>query len=154
MQGVRDEVQDILYQLLKMCNPGTHDEKQAVLSQLQNPNPCSKPEAALNELQRFWAAARRCHTLRMQCPDVSILYTAMRSIFSAVFEGADENLRMRWICLENAHNLPQVVTFASMKKVAEFAEGELAFMALQGGKTGNPVLPLTTNQKRQEVQKK
>ena len=84
VQGVRDEVQDILYQLMKTCHPGTPDEKQAVISQLQSPNACSRPDTALNELQRFWAAARRCHALKMQFPDVSILYTAMTSIFTAV----------------------------------------------------------------------
>ena len=35
VQGVRDEVQDILYQLTKMCHPGTPDEKQAVIGQFQ-----------------------------------------------------------------------------------------------------------------------
>ena len=44
--------------------------------------------------------------------------------------------------LQSSLNLPQVITHASMKKVAEFAEGELAFMALQSSKTGNPGLPL------------
>eukprot|EP00959_Pyramimonas_sp_CCMP1952_P060643 1266557-Pyramimonas_sp.AAC.1 len=41
-----------------------------------------------------------------------------------------------------------------MRKVAEFAEGELSYLALQGKSTGNPGLPLTESQKRQETQKK
>lgn len=80
-QGMRDEVCDVLYLLLKTCCSGAADEKQAVLRQLQNPTPCSKPESALNELQRFWAASRRCHQLGMSFPDLTVLYTALRSIF-------------------------------------------------------------------------
>ena len=51
MQGLKDEVQDILFLILKTCRPGAADEKSAVLKQLTNPTPCSKPESALNELQ-------------------------------------------------------------------------------------------------------
>ena len=109
-------MQDILFMLLKISTAGAHDEKAAVLAQLQNPNPCGKADAALAELQRFWAAARRCNALRMQPPDPSILYTSLRSIFSKVRETADDNLRLRWICLENSLNLPQVVTIQAMKK--------------------------------------
>ena len=54
-------------------------------------------------------------------------------MFTAVFEQSGDNLRLRWIMLQNSLNLPQVIDHASMKKVAEFAEGELAFMALQSG---------------------
>eukprot|EP00959_Pyramimonas_sp_CCMP1952_P304898 6381430-Pyramimonas_sp.AAC.1 len=58
VQGICDETQDILYLVLKTCCPGAAGEKSAVLKQLTNPTPCSKPESALAELQRFWAAAR------------------------------------------------------------------------------------------------
>ena len=102
----------------------------------------------------IWAAARLCHALNMQFPDVSILYTAMTSIVSAVFGNVDDNMRLRWITVHNSLNLPQVVTVPNMKTVAEFAERELACMALHGGRTGNPGLPLTGNQKRQDAQKK
>ena len=87
VQGQRDECQDILFLIFKACMPGAADEKTSVLQLLQNPTPCSKPESALNEIQRFWAAARRCQELSMAPPDVTILYTACRSIFSNVFIG-------------------------------------------------------------------
>ena len=42
VQGVRDEVCDILYLLQKSCYPGVAGEKQAFLKHLQTPQPCSK----------------------------------------------------------------------------------------------------------------
>ena len=147
-------MQDVLYLLLKVCSPGAADEKSAVLKQLTDPAPCSKPESALNELQKFWAAARRCRELEMAAPDVTVLYTALRSIFSNVFAQAGSNLQLRWMNLENNLNLPHVVTFESMREVAKFAEGELSFLALQGSRSGNPGLPLTESQKKHEAQKK
>ena len=83
-QGFRDEVQDILYLVLKTCCLGAADEKAAIRKHLQNPAPCSKPESALNELQRYWAAARRCNELQMAFPDLTVIYTAIRSIFRCV----------------------------------------------------------------------
>ena len=41
-----------------------------------------------------------------------------------------------------------------MQEVARFDEGELSYLVTQGTKTGNPGLPLTDNQKRQEATKK
>ena len=84
VQGMRDEVADILFLVLKTCCPGAADEKAAVLRQLQNPTPCSKAESALNELQRFWASARRCQQLGMSFPDTTVLYAGFRSIFRRV----------------------------------------------------------------------
>ena len=82
-QGIQDEVQDVFFALLKLCHPGAQDEKQAIFNLLQNPNPCSKAETALGELQRWISAARRMHAQKMSPPDVTILYTAMTSIFSS-----------------------------------------------------------------------
>ena len=154
VQGQRDECQDILFLIFKACMPGAADEKTSVLQLLQNPTPCSKPESALNEIQRFWAAARRCQELRMAPPDGTILYTAFRSIFSNVFIGAGSNLQLRWMNLENNLSLPHIVSLESMQEVARFVEGELSYLVTQGTKTGNPGLPLTDNQKRQEATKK
>ena len=82
------------------------------------------------------------------------MYTALRSIFSNVFTGADENLKLRWMILENNLHLPHVITLEAMREVARFAEGELSYLAMQGSKTLNPGLPLTDSQRRQESQKK
>ena len=87
VQGVRDEVQDILFLVLKLCCPGAADEKAAVLKLLTDPQPCSRADTALNELQKYWASARRCRQLGVTFPDVSILYTVMRSIFGCFRAG-------------------------------------------------------------------
>ena len=58
-------------------------------------------------------------------------------------------MELRWTCLEKSLMLPHVITLESMKQVADFAEGELSCMALQGSKSGNPGLPLTDQQKTQ-----
>ena len=79
----RDEFADSLFLVLKTCCPGAADEKAAVLRQLQNPTPCSKAESALNELQRFWASARRCQQLGMSFPDITVLYAGFRSMLQA-----------------------------------------------------------------------
>ena len=63
-------------------------------------------------------------------------------------------MKLRWMCLENSLNLPHAITLESMKQVANFAEGELSYMALQGSKSGNPGLPLTDQQKTQIDNKK
>ena len=52
VQGVRDEVQDILFMILKACCPGIADEKSEVLRQVTDPTLCSKAETALNEPQK------------------------------------------------------------------------------------------------------
>ena len=56
--------------------------------------------------------------------------------------------------MENSLNLPRVIALGPMKQVANFAEGELSYMALQGSKSGNPGLPLTDQQKTQIDNKK
>ena len=55
---------------------------------------------------------------------------------------------------QNELNLPAVITHDKLKQVMIFAEGELSYLALHGTKTGNPGLPLTGNQKRQQGEKK
>ena len=152
--GVEDECQDILYMLNKTCMPGAADEKSAVLKQLQDPVPCSKAESALGEIQRFWQAGRRCKELGMSPPDISVLYTAFRSIFSNVLATAGSNLQLRWMNLENKLNLPYMITHEAMYEVASFVEGELGFLVTTGSKSSNPGLPLTDNQKRAEAQHK
>ena len=154
MQDIEDECQDIVYLLTKACMPGAADEKSAVLKMLQDPTPCSRAESALAEVQRFWSAGRRCRELGMSAPDVSVLYTAFRSIFSNVLAGANSNLQLRWMNLENDLGLPHVITIEKMYRVAEFVDGELAFLITQGTRSNNPGLPLTDNQKRQETQTK
>eukprot|EP00975_Prorocentrum_lima_P057302 12018417-Prorocentrum_lima.AAC.1 len=67
----------------------------------------------------------------MAFPDVTVLYTGFRSIFSYVLLNADDKLRLRWVSVENSVNLPSVVSFQSMREVATFVEGELSFLALQ-----------------------
>ena len=121
VQGVRDEVQDMLYMVLKLACSGAAEEKMSPLKHLQDPTPCSKAESALNEIQRFWATARRVRALGMSFPDVTVLYTAFRSICSNVFTNAGDNLRLRWMQLENDFGLPQVVTFDAMQRAAQFA---------------------------------
>ena len=154
MQDIEDECQDIIYLLTKSCMPGAADEKSAVLKMLQDPTPCSKAESALAEVQRFWSAGRRCRELGMSAPDVTVLYTAFRSIFSNVLAAANSNLQLRWMNLENDLGLPHVITIEKMYRVAEFVDGELSFLITQGTKSNNPGLPLTDNQKRQETQTK
>ena len=56
--------------------------------------------------------------------------------------------------LENDLGLPHVITIEKMYRVAEFVDGELAFLITQGTRSNNPGLPLTDNQKRQETQTK
>ena len=90
----------------------------------------------------------------MAPPDVTILYIAFRIIFSNVFIGAGSNLQLRWMSLENNFSLPQVVSLAKIQEVSQFVDGELSYLVIQGTKTGNPGLPLTDNQKRQEATKK
>ena len=90
----------------------------------------------------------------MSAPDVTVLYTAFRSIFSNVLAAANSNLQLRWMNLENDLGLPHVITIEKMYRVAEFVDGELSFLITQGTKSNNPGLPLTDNQKRQETQTK
>ena len=153
-QGVKDECQDILCMLFKSCMPGAADEKIAVLKMLQNPTPCSTAETALNEMQRFWSAGRRFQELNMAPPDVTVPYTAFRSIFSDVLTSAGSNLRLRWMNLENVSNLFHIISIESMYEVAKFADGELPCLVTLGTNTGNPGLPLTDSRKRQEAEKK
>eukprot|EP00975_Prorocentrum_lima_P065648 12904641-Prorocentrum_lima.AAC.1 len=64
-------------------------------------------------------------------PDVTALYTGFRSIFSHVLANADDDLRLRWMTLENSLNLPYIVSFPSMRQVARLVQGELSYLVLQ-----------------------
>ena len=99
-------------------------------------------------------AHRRCIRLGMQPPDVTLLYTAYTSISSGVLAQADEGLRPRWINLQNQWDLPRVITWPAFRAVGQFIEGELGHLALHSSGSGNPGLPLTDAQKKQEAQKK
>ena len=151
---VRYEAQDLMFLLLKQASPGAQEEKAEVNRRLNNPQPCSKAQSALNEILRWKNAHRRCLRLGMQPPDVTLLYTAYTSISSGVLAQADEGLRHRWINLQNQWDLPRVITWPAFRAVGQFIEGELGHLALHGSGSGNPGLPLTDAQKKQEAQKK
>ena len=52
----------------------------------------------------------------MALSDLTVLHTAIRSIFSGVVEHVEDNLKLRWMMLENELNLPMVITVESMKR--------------------------------------
>ena len=91
----------------------------------------------------------------MAFPDLTIMYAAVRSIFSNCFSGAtDQNLQLRWMNKENDLNLPRVITFEAMHEVVTFATGELQNLVIHGNKGSNPGLPLTDAQKKADAIKK
>ena len=123
-QSIEDECQDILYLLTKACRPGAAGDKQSILNLFTNPNFRSRPEAAQAEMQRWWQAGRRCRELSIAAPDVTLLYAGFRSIFHNLLCGANQNLQMRLINLENDLGLSHVVTLEKLFRVADFAEGK------------------------------
>ena len=76
----------------------------------------------------------------------------MESIFSVVFDKAEPLLNMRWLTLKNNLGLPYIVNANTLMTVAQFAEAELGALALHGGSSLNPGLPLTENQKQRQNQ--
>ena len=80
-------------------------------------------------------------------------YMALESIFSLVFEKADQQLNLRWVTLKNELGLPHQITLTIMTRVPAFAEQELGALALQPNANHNTGLPLTDNQKARAAQK-
>ena len=81
---------------------------------------------------------------------------ALESIFSAVFEKADQQLHLRWVSLKNELGLPHHINLTTLSKVVAFVEQELGALALQpnsnlntGPHTGPPP---TDNQKARSNQ--
>ena len=124
MAGVVLSVSQCLFRLMRLMAPGSLDEKDLVLKQLQSPKPCRSAAAALTELSAWMQAARRIRELGLAPPDVSLLYRGARSIYSAVLEQVgDESLKLRWQLLEGSTGDPHVLTLEGLKTINAFAVG-------------------------------
>ena len=153
-QGQVDPSHVVLFYLMKTFAPGGAEEKNQLHSKILNPNPCSNPRAAQVEYLRWKDNLKRYRELKCSPPDLTMAYSAMESIFSAVFDKAEAQLNHRWVELRNRLGLPYRITIDSMEKVGEFAEYELSAMVLHGGTGLNTGLPLTGNQKFQLQQQR
>ena len=153
-QGQVDPSHVVLFYLMKTFAPGGAEEKTQLHSKILNPNPCSHPRAAQVEYLRWQDNLRRYRELKCSPPDLTMAYTAMESIFSTVFDKADNQLNHRWVELRNKLGIPHLITMEAMQKVAEFAEYELSALVLHGGTGLNTGLPMTANQKAQLQQQR
>ena len=132
--------------VIKQCAPGNADEQIAVNANILNPHCCSNAKAAQIELLKWKENVRRLAELNKAPPDILLCYRGMESIFSAVFDKADQMLQQKWITLKIRLDLPHNVTMQAMAEVSAFADAELGAMILQGHSQLNPGLPLTENQ--------
>ena len=146
-QGKKDASHALLFYIMKVFAPGNADEKCSLLSSILNPNVCTNPAAAQNELLRWKQGIRRCMELGGAPPDLTLAYRAMESIFSVIFEKAEPGLHLRYHMLKNSLGLPYQITVEAMWRVHDFAEAELGALVLSGGTSQSTGLPLTENQK-------
>ena len=146
--GMDDRVVDILYKLLKMMKPGSLEEQDHLLKRLTTPDPCSKPQTALKELFKWYAAVQRCQELHVTLPGVELLYRGARSIYGSIFDDNDDfSLRLRWTQHEQSFGFPHRLTHEGLKGINEFAQGELTALVTSGRQTANTSLPLTDTQR-------
>ena len=93
---------------IKHVAPGGADEKVALQGIILNPHACSVAKSAQNELLKWKEAIRRSAELGCQSPDILLVYRAMESIFSPVFDKAEPLLQARWVNLRNELGLPHI----------------------------------------------
>ena len=72
--GLDDRCVDILFKLLKTMKPGSLEEQDHLLKRLTTPDPCSKPQAALKGLYKWYAAIQRCGELNVTLPGIEMFY--------------------------------------------------------------------------------
>ena len=81
------------------------------------------------------------------------MYVGVRSIFGSIFEQSENlSLAMRFAALEQSHGFPHQFTVSGMEAIIQFAQGELAVLALNPKTGGNPTLPLTDHQRERNKQ--
>ena len=106
VSGVNPRVVNVIFQLMKIMQPGSMDEQDQIQKIPTSPNPCREPAAALKELRRWFAALKRAVDIGMTLPGLDPLYRGARSIYSAAFEGDDFGLRLRWTSIEQQCGYP------------------------------------------------
>jgi hypothetical protein len=147
-----DDTQVVLFLVAKLCGPGSGEEKINLLESVNNPNVCSFAPAAQKELLKWKENLNRCVELNIQPSDPLLLYRAMESIFSHVFDRADSTLNFRWLQLRSDLGLPTNINFEVISRVCEWTEAELGTLVVLGG-NANTGLPLTANQAAQQKQR-
>ena len=85
--GTPIRVVDLIFKLLQLIKPGSLEEKDTMLKQLNSPNPCVQPTSASKELRRWFTALERCAALGYHFLDM--LYRGARSIYSSIFDNTD-----------------------------------------------------------------
>ena len=105
-QGYSDASHVIVFYVIKQFAPGNADEQIAVNANILNPHCCSQPRAAPLELLKRKENVRRLAELDKSPPDLLLCYRGMESIFSAVFDKADQMLQSKWIALKIKLDLP------------------------------------------------
>ena len=123
-QNIIDPSHMVLFCIMKLFAPGSADEKAQLMASLQNPHVCTNARAAMTELLRWKAGAKRIHQLGLIAPDISQTYPAMVSIFGEVFDRAEPQLNLKWVQLKNVLGLPHKVDLNTMEQIARFAEVE------------------------------
>ena len=149
--GLLVSVHGMLCDLFKVYQPGGLPEKQDVLKKLTSPNVCSNPATALNELRNWQAAIRRADEIGMAYPDTGALFMAVVSIYKNVFEALSTNLFLmhKWAAIYNEVDPQQGnnVTLDDIKKLNDFAQGELYALSISNESAASTGLPLTETEK-------
>ena len=88
----------------------------------------------------------RACDIGMSLPSIELLYRGARSIYSAVFEGDDFGLRLRWTGVEQEGGYPHRLTHGGLKAINSFAGAALSAMQISGRRGATTALPLTETQ--------
>ena len=151
--GQVDESHLVLFWVLKQFVPGGIEEQLALIQCVRNPKCCYNARPAQLELMRWKESIRRMIDLELPPIPLFEAYMALSSIFSGVFEKADQQLNLRWVQLQNDLGLPHQISGMTLTKVSAFAEQELGALALLPNANSNTGLPFTDNQKAHPAQK-
>ena len=116
--GCVDQSHLVIFWVLKQFMPGGPEEQPALIQQVRNPKCCANSKTAQIELLRWKESVRRMIELRL--PPLPLLesYGALESIFSAVFEKADQQLNLRWVSLKNELGLPHHIALTTLMRVS------------------------------------
>ena len=156
--GVSARVMDMLFIVLKSAQPGGLQEREQLREQLENPQPCQKPESCLRGLRKWYSVMARASVLQMQLPPTEHLIRGAMSLYDSVFNEqptASLQTKLEYMKIKEKHGYPYKFTLAFLREQNKFAEDNLADMVQKANESTSMALPLglTPQQKAQQADK-
>ncbi|CAE8608313.1 unnamed protein product [Polarella glacialis] len=115
----------IVFELMKLYEPGGNKEKQDTLEKLERPTAATTAEEAMKQLRLWEQRLRRLHELKVSIPDPSRLAAALRTITDSIIS-KDLDFLFRAQTARASVELDVNPTHASVDLYLKFVKAEMA----------------------------